>query len=198
MSKGERTRAEIIDKAFLLAGDKGLEGLSLGTLAAETGLSKSGLFAHFKSKEALQLDVLAEIERRFTQDVVQPALKQPRGEQRVRALFENYLAWIGHARPHGGCIYMALCHEYDDRPGPIRDRLTQSQRAWTDTVGRVAKTAVEEGHFRQDLDIGQFAYEFLGITMAYHYWSKSLRLGDSEKMVRAAFESLIVRSQAVS
>lgn len=198
MNKGERTRGEIIGKAFLMAGDVGLEGLSLGTLASETGLSKSGLFAHFKSKEALQLEVLAEIERRFSQHVVQPALKQPRGEKRVRALFENYMGWIGHARPQGGCIFMALCHEYDDRPGQIRDRLIQGQRNWTETVGRVAKTAVEAGHFRQDLDIDQFVYEFLGIKMAYHYWRKSLRLRDSDKMVRAAFESLIARSHPVS
>lgn len=198
MSKGERTRTEIIHKAFLLAGDIGLEGLSLGTLATETGLSKSGLFAHFKSKEALQLEVLAEIERRFSLDVVQPALKQPRGEQRVRALFENYLTWIGHSRPRGGCIYMALCHEYDDRPGPIRDRLQQSQRAWTETVARVVRTGVEEGHFRADLDIDQFVYEFLGIKMAYHYWTKSLQLSDCERMVRVGFESLIARSHTVS
>ena len=105
MSKGERTRKEIIDKAFILAGDLGLEALSLGALAAEAGLSKSGLFAHFKSKEALQLDVIEEVRLRFVQTVIRTALATPRGEARVRAFFDGYLDWIKNSLPNGGCRF---------------------------------------------------------------------------------------------
>src|SRR6185312_4440306 len=111
---------------------------------ASLNLSKSGLFAHFKSKEALQVDVLQRAIDHFIQDVVVPALKQPRGEPRVVTLFDYYLAWVHGNGRRGSCFFMALTHEYDDRPGPIRDLLVQSQRDWYDTIARAARTAVEE------------------------------------------------------
>ncbi|HEY0783158.1 MAG TPA: TetR/AcrR family transcriptional regulator, partial [Thermoanaerobaculia bacterium] len=115
MTKGEQTRIEIVDRALALAGEVGLEELSLGVLAAGMNLSKSGLFAHFKSKEALQLAVLERAIDLFIQDVVVPALRQPRGEPRVRALFEGNMRWILN---EGRCFFMALTQEFDDRPGP--------------------------------------------------------------------------------
>jgi AcrR family transcriptional regulator len=196
MSKGERTRKEIIEKAFLLAGNIGLEGLSLGVLASETGLSKSGLFAHFKSKEALQLEVIEEVIERFSQSVIRPALREPRGEPRVRVFFERYLDWIAHCRPNGGCIYMSLCQEYADRPGPVRDKLVASQRDFQDTLTRIVQTAKDEGHFRADLDVELFTFEFIGLKMGYQHQLKFLQLSNALPHARLAFVDLLARSRA--
>jgi AcrR family transcriptional regulator len=195
MSKGEQTRQEIVERARALAGEVGLEGLSLGVLAAGMNLSKSGLFAHFRSKEALQVAVLQRAIDHFIQEVIAPALRQPRGEPRLRRLFDLHLAWIhGNARG-GSCFFMALTHEYDDRPGPIRDLLVQSQRDWYDTIARAARAAVEEGHFRADLDLDQFAYEFVGIGMVFQQVAKLLEDPWAEARARAAFETLLDHSR---
>jgi len=193
VSKGEQTRQEIVERALALSGEVGLERLSLGVLATGMKLSKSVLFAHFKSKEALQLAVLEQAIDDFIEEVVLPALKGPRGEPRVRRLFDLYLQWIhGHGR-RGTCFFMALTHEYDDRPGPIRDRLVQSQRDWYDTLARAARTAVEEGHFRADLDLDQFAYETVGIGMVYQQVSKLLENPRAQERAESAFETLLAR-----
>jgi AcrR family transcriptional regulator len=196
MSKGQRTRKEIIEKAFILAGDIGLEALSLGMLATETGLSKSGLFAHFKSKEALQLDLIEEVIARFTRSVIRPALAEARGEPRLRMFFDRYLDWITYSRPNGGCIYMTLCQEYGDRPGPMRDRLLASQLELRETLARMLQIAKDEGHFRADLDIEQFTFAFTGIKMAYQDELKFLRMPNSLPHARAAFDELLARSRA--
>ena len=198
MSKGERTRKEIIDKAFLLAGNIGLEAVSLGVLATETGLSKSGLFAHFKSKEALQLDVIAEVLDRFSKAVIRPAVAEPRGEPRLRMFFDRYLDWIVHCRPNGGCIYMSLCQEYADRPGAVRDKLTAGEADFAATLGRIVQTAKDERHFRADLDVELFTFEFVGIEMAYQHQLKFLQLPGALPHARAAFAQLLARSRAPS
>ena len=198
MSKGQRTRKDIIDKAFLLAGDIGLEALSLGVLATETGLSKSGLFAHFKSKEALQLDVIEEVIDRFSKSVIRPALSEPRGEPRVRVFFDRYLDWVAYCRPNGGCIYISLCQEYADRPGPVRDKLVASQVEFSATLARIVQTAKDEGHFRADLDAQQFTFEFIGIEMAFQHQLKFLRSPNALPYARAAFDDLLARSRVLS
>jgi AcrR family transcriptional regulator len=196
MSKGERTRDDIIEKTILMAGEIGLENVSLGTLASETGLSKSGLFAHFKSKEALQLEVIDEIRNRFVDAVIRPALTAPRGEPRVRAFFERYLEWVASAHPYGGCIYMALSYEYDDRPGPIRDRLRANHLDLYDTLARIVQTAIDGRHFRKDLNPQLFAFEVIGINMAYQHRRKFLQLPNAREFALAAFERLVERSRA--
>jgi AcrR family transcriptional regulator len=195
MAKGEQTRNEIIERALALAGEVGLEGLSLGVLAAGMNLSKSGLFAHFKSKEALQVDVLQKAIDDFIQVVVLPAIKAPRGEPRVRSLFDRHLAWI-RGEGAGRCFFMALTQEYDDRPGVVRDLLVQSQRDWYDTLARAARTAVEEGHFRAGLDADQFAYEVVGIAMVFQQVHKLLDNPRAEERARTAFEALLARSRS--
>ena len=197
MSKGERTRKEIIDKAFLLAGNVGLEALSLGALATEAGLSKSGLFAHFKSKEALQLEIIDEVIERFTRTVIRPALAAPRGEPRLRVFFERSLDWVAHCRPDGGCIYMSLCQEYADRPGAVRDKLVASQADLRQTLARLVQTAKDEGHFQADLDLERFSFEFTGIKMAYHDELKFLQIPNALSHAQAAFEDLVTRSRAL-
>lgn len=195
MTKGEQTRREIVDRALTLAGEVGFAGLSLAPLAAEVKLSKSGLFAHFKSKEALQLEVLQRAIDRFVAAVVRPALAEPRGEPRVAALFDRYLGWISGRDRRGSCLFMALTQEYDDQPGPVRDLLVQSQRDWQQTIGRAASIAVEERHFRADLDVEQFAFEVVGIGMAFQQTCKLLEHPGAEGRARAAFAFLLARTR---
>ncbi|HSF13984.1 MAG TPA: TetR/AcrR family transcriptional regulator [Vicinamibacteria bacterium] len=195
MSKGEETRAVILEHALSMASRIGLEGLSIGGLASETGMSKSGLFAHFDSKLNLQLDVLRSSVDRFIARVVVPALKKPRGAPRVRALFEGWLSWSNDPALPGGCFFIAAANELDDRPGPLRDRLVSYQRDWIETLSTAARIAVEEGHFRADLDTRQFAYEFYSILMAYHHFSRLMRDAEAERRARCALEQLLERSQ---
>ena len=152
MAKGEETRRAILDHALQVATTEGLEGLTIGRLAQDLRLSKSGLFAHFGSKEDLQLQVLETAIERFAEAVVRPALARPRGEPRVRALFENWLDWAEASFLPGGCVFIAAANELDDRPGALRDLLVSSQQQWLAVIARAARIAQEEGHFRADLD----------------------------------------------
>ena len=194
MKRDGRAHKKIVDRALVLANQVGLEGLSLGVLASDLKRSKSGLFAHFKSKEELQLDVLREAIDRFVHTVIKPALEEPRGEQRLLALFDGYMGWVSGRQLKGGCIFMALSSEYGDRPGPVRDLLVESQRNWTKTIARVAQTAVEEKYLRADLDTVQFAYEVIGIGMAFKHAHKLMNDSHAERRARTAFENLLARS----
>lgn len=197
MTKGEQTRREIVDRALAMAGEVGLEGLSLGNLAAGLRLSKSGLFAHFRSKEALQLEVVRHAIDLFVREVVAPALAAPRGAPRVEALFERYLVWIGGPANQGSCFFMALTQEYDDRPGAVRDLLVESQRDWRRTLARAARLAVAEGHFRAGLDLDQFAFEVVGICMVYQQTAKLLAEPHAERLARTAWNALLERCRPV-
>lgn len=191
MGKGELTRQAILERATSLASQVGLEGLTIGRLADDLDLSKSGLFAHFRSKEALQVQILDFVAERFIDNVVRPALKAPRGEQRVRVLFERWLAWDRSRPLPGGCLFVAAATELDDRPGPARDRLVRAQRDWLDLIATCCRKAVIEGHFRADLDPEQFAHELNGIILAYHHASRLLRDPAAEERTRATFEALV-------
>jgi AcrR family transcriptional regulator len=169
----------------------GLEGLSLGVLASSLELSKSGLFAHFKSKQALQLAVLEEAIEVFAEKVVTPALAQPRGEPRVRALFEGKLSWIETNGWGSGCIFTALAQEYDDRPGPLRDRLVQSQRDWRAVIAKAVALAIRERHFDAEVDPEQFAFELVGIDTAFHQTHKLMRDPTARERARRAYERLV-------
>ena len=193
MSKGEQTRQQIISQALRLSSEVGLEGLSLGDLAGQLKLSKSGLFAHFKSKEALQLEVLQAACDLFSRDVVKPAVAEPRGTKRLQALFDHYLKWIRGSGKARTCIFMGLSQEYDDRPGPVRDALARSQRDWQQTVARVARTAIDEGEFRKDTDVEQFAYEFTGIGMVFQQAHKLLHDSRADRRAYTAFDALVSR-----
>jgi len=191
MSKGEDTRAAILGRALAVTSELGLEGLSIGSLAQDLGMSKSGLFAHFGSKEDLQLQVLELAVERFVAAVVQPALAAPRGEPRVRALFDNWLAWAEATFLPGGCVFIAAANELDDRPGPLRDRLVESQQQWLAVLARAARIAQEEGHFRGDLDAEQFAYETYAVALAYHHFRRLLRDPGARDRARRAFDDLM-------
>lgn len=194
MSKGIETRQAIVDEALELASVGGIGSLSIGSLAKSTGMSKSGLFAHFGSKQQLQLAVIQAARDRFVDVVVSRALKAPRGEPRVRDLFERSMnSWEDEFA--GGCIFYALTAELDDQPGPARDALVETQTDFQETVRRAAEIAVEEGHFRQDLDVEQFAFEFASLSSAFHYAGRLLRRPDAAERAQRAFDALIARSR---
>jgi len=195
-SKGEQTRVAILDEALKIARRLGLEGLTIGTLADATGMSKSGLFAHFGSREGLQLAVLEHGARQYGEQVLMPALKIDRGLPRLRALFERWLDWTLQTATPGGCIMISTAHEYDDRPGPIRDAAVEMQRRGIGVSERAVRLAIEEGHLQTDTDPEQIAFEMLGIVLASHNHGRLL--GDREARTRAltAFDALIARYSA--
>jgi AcrR family transcriptional regulator len=191
MRKGEATRAAILERGVELATETGLDGLTIGRLATDLRLSKSGLFAHFKSKEALQIQVLDAAAERFVEEVVRPAVKKPRGEPRLAALFERWLAWTKSNSGPGGCVFVAAAAELDDRPGPVRDRLVALQKGWLEVITTVYRTGVEERHFRSDVDAEQFAYELYSVMLGFHHAERLLHDPRADARANAAFERLL-------
>lgn len=195
MRKGELTRHAILDRATGLASTVGLEGLTIGALATDLELSKSGLFAHFHSKEALQLQVLEHAAGVFVERVVRPALAQPRGEPRVRALFERWLEWSRSSPLPGGCLFVQATVELDDRPGPVRDRLVQFQRQWLGVLSTSLELGIAAGAFHSVADPEQFAHDVYGVMLAYHHASRLLRDPRAEARARRAFEALLAAAR---
>jgi AcrR family transcriptional regulator len=191
MSKGERTHTAILDHAAGLASQVGLAGLTIGVLADDLELSKSGLFAHFRSKEALQIEVLEYAARRFSETVVRPALHEPRGAPRMQALFDRWIAWERDEALPGGCIFVAATAELDDRPGPVRDRLVALQRDWINVLATSLRKGIESGSFRADVDPEQFAQDMYGVMLALHFHSRLLNDAGAEARARRAFAVLL-------
>jgi AcrR family transcriptional regulator len=192
-TKGEQTRVAILDEALRVASKLGLEGLTIGGLAEATGMSKSGLFAHFGSREDLQLAVLEHAAQRYGETVLMPALKIERGLPRLRAMFAHWLDWTLASGLPGGCIMIAAAAEYDDRPGPIRDAVIANQHRGNAVTRKAVRLAIEEGHLKTDTDPEQITFELLGIVLASHNHRRLL--GDKEARKRAlkAFDELVAR-----
>jgi len=190
-TKGADTRQAVLERAVALASKVGLGGLTIGTLADELQLSKSGLFGHFRSKEALQIQVLNHAADRFVDAVVRPALGEPRGRPRLRALFERWLEWAHSSPMPGGCLFVAAATELDDRTGPVRDRLEQLQHDWLGVMATSFRKGIEEEHFPADADPDQFAHDMYGVMLAYHHAHRLLREPKAEARARHAFEALI-------
>jgi AcrR family transcriptional regulator len=190
MGKGDATKQAVLDEAAELASRVGLGGLTIGTLAAATKLSKSGLYAHFASKEALQVEVLRHARERFTDVVLRPALASPRGEPRLRTFFDAWLEWQSNGYG-GGCIFVDAASEFDDQEGPVRDELVRAERDKQESVALIVGTAVAEGHFRADVEPEQFAYELEGIVLAHHQASRLLRDAGARARAGRAFERLL-------
>jgi AcrR family transcriptional regulator len=191
VGKGEQTRDAILERAVRLASEVGLEGLTIGRLAGALDLSKSGLFAHFTSKEALQVQTLERAAERFVEVVVRPALAEPRGEPRLRALFERWLRWPEAVPQPGGCIFVQAAVELDDRPGPARDRLVAMQREWLGALATAVRGARAAGHLRRDVDPEQFAFELYGIMLSTHHAARLLHDPRAAGRARRAFERLL-------
>ena len=164
-TKGERTRAAILDAGFHIVSKSGLEGLTIGTLAEATGMSKSGLFAHFGSREELILAVMDRGQQEFLKLVVNPALSKPRGLPRLKALFVEWLGWTESADLPGGCPMIGGAIEFDDKPGVVRDALAAGQRAWIGTLTRATRQAIEQGQLAPDTDPEQISFELFGIAL---------------------------------
>jgi len=191
MDKGDRTKEAILEESANLASLMGLNGLTIGTLASHTGMSKSGLFRHFGSKEQLQIDTLKSGIDRFTQTVIQPTLKTPRGIGRLRALFDHWLAWATDQGLPGGCLFIAASVELDDQPGTARDYLVATQRQWLDLIATTARKAIATADLRSDLDGDQFAHEFNAILLGFHQASRLMRDPRAVDRARAQFERLL-------
>jgi AcrR family transcriptional regulator len=193
--KGAETRQRITDRAFLLAGRDGLAGLTIGRLAEDMGMSKSGLFAHFGSKEDLQIAVLQTASDRFTDQVIIPAFKAPRGLPRLRKLFELWLEWITDPGMPGGCIFVAASTELDDQPGRPRDFLVAAEKELLGFLTKAVQLAVEQGHFRSDTDCEQLAFELHAMVLGFTHAKRLLREPKVEARARTAFDRLVASVQ---
>jgi AcrR family transcriptional regulator len=188
--KGELTRAAIVEAAISIARRNGLEGLTIGDLAAQMRMSKSGVFAHFGSREELQRAVLAEYVQRFVAAVLAPAVRRPRGLARLRAILENWLRLLT-TEIEQGCLMISGSIEYDDRPGPMREAVVGIIRGWTAELLRAIDDAKASGELRADTDAGQLAFEIYGLMLGYHQSARLLRAADSTRRARAGLRRLL-------
>ncbi len=195
MRKGELTRAAIVDAALELASRGGLEGLTIGSLAERMQMSKSGVFAHFGSREDLQLATLEHVKASFGEQVLAPVLRMDRGLPRLRALFQSWLDWKTSPGP-GGCVLQSAAHEYDDRPGRIRDSVVDGQRQALAMIERAARLAIQEGHLRPDTDPAQIAFEMYGQILVSHNHRRLLGDREARKRALLAFDALMSRHTA--
>lgn len=192
MRKGEQTREAILDRAVGLASRVGLSGLTIGVLAEDMRLSKSGLFAHFGSKEALQLGVLQATRERFTARVITPVLKKPRGEPRIRAIFDVWLAWENSDDLPGGCVLSNAGFELRGQPGPLHDFVVRAWRDWDAFLVRAVGFAIEERHFSPDTDPHQFAHDLTSIFTGARHAMEVLSDPRGAERARKSFENLIM------
>jgi AcrR family transcriptional regulator len=187
LHKGQQTRAAILDAALGLASHMGLEGLSIGALAEVTQMSKSGVFAHFGSREELQISVIREYHARFEEEVFFPAIREARGLPRLRALFERWIRRVS-VELDSGCIYISGAVEFDDRPGPVRDALAAMVRDWHAALGRAIRIGIDEGDLRPDTDPMQMLFELHGLILALHHDARFLRTPGALERAHVGFE----------
>ncbi|MDB5742186.1 MAG: TetR/AcrR family transcriptional regulator [Polaromonas sp.] len=190
--KGRQTKSAIVDAALGLATQIGLEGLSIGAVADLMHMSKSGVFAHFGSREELQISVVREYHVRFEEEVFLPVLQQPRGLPRLQAMFHNWMHRTS-VEIDSGCIYISGAVEFDDRSGPVRDALADSVRAWLAAMTRAVVQAKEAGHLHPDADEHQMAFEIHGLILALHYEARFLRTPGSIARANTGFAHILAR-----
>jgi AcrR family transcriptional regulator len=188
-SKGAATREMILEHAYAVACREGLEGLSIGDLARGVGMSKSGLFAHFGSREDLQLAVLDAAGRKFGERVLVRALRAPRGLARLRTIVAGWFDWVRENRH--GCLIMGAVSEYDSRPGALRDRVVALIGRWRAETARAIAMAVDGGELRADTDVQQLAFEIFGIALALHQDTRLFDADQARRQADRAFERLL-------
>jgi AcrR family transcriptional regulator len=196
MSKGALTRSRILDEAMKIASREGLQGLTIGTLAETLTLSKSGLFAHFGSKEALQIAVLEHTGERFLQKVAPPVLKAEPGLPRLKAMLRGWLDWIDDPELPGGCPVLGACFELDDREGAPREKLVAMQKSAQMSLATLVKESMAEGHLDRDTPIPQILFELRAMTLAYHTATRVMGDPDARKRTWIAFDALMERYTA--
>ena len=192
LPKGQQTKTAIVDTALRMAAQVGLEGLSIGALAEAMEMSKSGVFAHFGSRDELQISVVREYYARFEREVFQPAMEQPRGLPRLQALFEHWMRFTS-AELDSGCIFISGAIEFDDRPGPVRDALAEAVDAWIDAMTRAVAQACEEKHLDAGADPSQIAFEIHALILALHYEARFMRRPGSLGRAQQGFVNILQR-----
>jgi len=189
MSKGEDTKLAILERGLSMASTMGLDLVSIGSLAKATNMSKSGLFAHFQSKENLQVEILKHAGDVFAEKIVIPALRTPAGIPRIRALVANWTQWT--SRLKGGCIFVSASSDFTDRPGKVRDFLLRQQEDWLESLRRIAESAIRVGDFDADIDRDQFAYDLYSLLLGFHLYHNLLKSEDTRKHQEKALEQLL-------
>lgn len=194
MSAAARERHErILHEGLALVSQEGLQGVTLGVLATRVGMSKSGLFAHFRSKEEVQIELLKYMNSFGAKYVLEPALAAEEGLPRLRAMVEHWLGWSARAGLPGGCPVAAALFELDDLEGPVRDQVVIMERESRDLLAGLVTRAMQLGHLRDDVDAEQFVWELFGIYLSHHVAHRFLRSADARTRALTAFEALIAR-----
>lgn len=193
--KGVRTRENILQVAVNLASLEGLEGLSIGRLADELKMSKSGLFAHFGSREELQLATVEMAREIFVTHVIRPAMAAPEGAPRLWALCDAWVSYVEHPVFPGGCFFTAASFEFDSRPGPVRDRIAAVMKEWLATITRSVDGAIKAGHLKANIDAGQLAFEIKSVGIGAH---SDYQLTDDKKAMGKARSIILDRIRALA
>ncbi len=189
MTKGQDTKDVILKIALDMASQSSLESVTIGSLAKAAKMSKSGLFAHFQSKENLQIAILEFAASDFLHHVVFPALKTKSGIPRIKELVKLWIEW--GERLKGGCIFVSASTEFSERPGKVRDFLLSQQEAWIASLKKIGRSAIRVKDFREDIDCDQFAFDLYSLLMGYHYYSILLRNSESKQHQERAVDQLI-------
>ncbi|HEY6299551.1 MAG TPA: TetR/AcrR family transcriptional regulator [Candidatus Binatus sp.] len=188
------TRERILNQGLALMSQSGLAGVTLGVLADQVGMSKSGLFAHFRSKEDVQIELLSHMAEFATEHVVEPSMTAGEGLPRLRALVRNWFGWAQRAGLPGGCPVAAGLFEFDDIEGRVRNKILEMEAQWRGLLTELVVRAVDLRHFRRDLDVDQFVWELCGIYLGHHAAHRFLRATDADARAQSAFKALLDRA----
>jgi AcrR family transcriptional regulator len=183
-----------LDRGLALMSQAGLDGVTLGVLADQVGMSKSGLFAHFRSKEEVQISLLEHTAAVSAACIIAPSMNKPEGLPRLKALVTNWFGWAPRAGLPGGCPVAAGLFEFDDVEGPVRDKLVEMEAEWRGLLTKLVVDAISSGHLRRGVDAHQFVWELSGIYLSHHAAQRFLKAADADRRAALAFESLLARS----
>lgn len=192
------TGEKLLHEGLSLMSQLGLSGVTLGRLAQQVGISKSGVFAHFSSKDDVQLALLDYTARFTAPRVIEPAMREPAGTPRLRAIAEHWFGWAGRAGLPGGCPVAAAMFELDDVEGVVRDKVKDLEAEWRGMLSQVVREAIDVGDLRGDLDVAQFVWELCGIYLGHHVSTRFVRDPEADQRAQAAFDALLQRAQAVA
>ena len=198
MGNSTATRERILDRGLALMSQTGLDAVTLGVLADQVGMSKSGLFAHFKSKEEVQISLLDHMSRVGAEYIIAPAMRAPEGLPRLKALVEHWLGWAPRAGLPGGCPVAAGMFEYDDVQSPVRDKIAAMEAEWRAFLTATVQQAIRLGHLQADTDADQFVWELSGIYLSHHAAQRFLKSPDADRRAQIAFQALLARAVPVA
>ncbi|MDF3821276.1 TetR/AcrR family transcriptional regulator [Leptospira sp. 96542] len=194
MGKGEETKTLILEKAVQIASIQGLEGLTIGSLADELGMSKSGLFGKFSSKENLQIEVLRRASELFRRSVIYPTLKSKPGLTRLKTAFLRWLTWANQGGLPGGCLFLSSSAEFDDRPGIVRNHLQKIQRSWKDSLSEFVEESKRTGELHSKTKADSLVQDIWGIILAFHFFHRLLEDKTAENHAKQSFSELLKRN----